>query len=230
MGEVDGTYSGRKRCRGRGRRLGRCRGCGRKHEMSSQRAALGLGLSAEHSHALLQPPPHSDLGIQHINHQLNTHGILWSPQVAHSCKFEISRFGDRLAALPTWLSSYSIFTIIFFQVMRPLWPFFAASGITYFLVSKAQDMGVRCALFDTFSHLPAHIFCFRFFRIKPKASAMTRATRTRHSLQRRNTIRMIHTCNRGGAFISCNRILIRNCSSLTLPLHKLRVFLSSTNS
>ncbi|KAH9023967.1 ATPase, F0 complex, subunit J, partial [Lactarius pseudohatsudake] len=32
---------------------------------------------------------------------------------------------------------------IIFQVFRPLWPFFAASGITYFLVSKAQDMAVR---------------------------------------------------------------------------------------
>ncbi|KAN0116600.1 ATPase, F0 complex, subunit J [Russula decolorans] len=28
-------------------------------------------------------------------------------------------------------------------VFRPLWPFFAASGITYFLVSKAQDVAVR---------------------------------------------------------------------------------------
>ncbi|KAI0050862.1 hypothetical protein FA95DRAFT_1486525 [Auriscalpium vulgare] len=28
-------------------------------------------------------------------------------------------------------------------VLRPLWPFFAASGITYFLVAKAQDIGVR---------------------------------------------------------------------------------------
>ncbi|KAH9019794.1 hypothetical protein EDB84DRAFT_1516318 [Lactarius hengduanensis] len=43
-------------------------------------------------------------------------------------------------------------------VFRPLWPFFAASGITYFLVSKAQDMAVRCALFRISSHLPAHFF------------------------------------------------------------------------
>jgi hypothetical protein len=35
----------------------------------------------------------------------------------------------------------------FAQVFRPLWPFFAASGITYYLVSKAQDLGVRCASF-----------------------------------------------------------------------------------
>jgi F-type H+-transporting ATPase subunit j len=36
--------------------------------------------------------------------------------------------------------------VLLAQVFRPLWPFFAASGITYFLVSKAQDIGVRCEL------------------------------------------------------------------------------------
>ncbi|EKM61890.1 uncharacterized protein PHACADRAFT_82126, partial [Phanerochaete carnosa HHB-10118-sp] len=28
-------------------------------------------------------------------------------------------------------------------VLKPMWPFLAASSITFFLVSKAQDMGVR---------------------------------------------------------------------------------------
>ncbi|KAH9955245.1 ATPase, F0 complex, subunit J [Russula dissimulans] len=28
-------------------------------------------------------------------------------------------------------------------ILKPLWPFIAASGITYYLVSKAQDIGVR---------------------------------------------------------------------------------------
>ncbi|KAI0319078.1 ATPase, F0 complex, subunit J [Amylostereum chailletii] len=28
-------------------------------------------------------------------------------------------------------------------VFKPLWPFFAASGITYYLVCKMQDMGVK---------------------------------------------------------------------------------------
>ncbi|KAI0064512.1 hypothetical protein BV25DRAFT_1800428 [Artomyces pyxidatus] len=28
-------------------------------------------------------------------------------------------------------------------VFKPLWPFFAASGITYFLVLKMQDLGVK---------------------------------------------------------------------------------------
>jgi F-type H+-transporting ATPase subunit j len=37
--------------------------------------------------------------------------------------------------------------VLLAQVFRPLWPFFAASGITYFLVSMAQDMGVRCESF-----------------------------------------------------------------------------------
>ncbi len=37
--------------------------------------------------------------------------------------------------------------VLLAQVFRPLWPFFAAGGITYFLVSKAQDVGVRCELF-----------------------------------------------------------------------------------
>jgi F-type H+-transporting ATPase subunit j len=37
--------------------------------------------------------------------------------------------------------------VLLAQVFRPLWPFFAASGITYFLVSKAQDVAVRCELF-----------------------------------------------------------------------------------
>ena len=39
--------------------------------------------------------------------------------------------------------------VLLAQVFRPLWPFFAAGGITYFLVSKAQDMGVRCELFHS---------------------------------------------------------------------------------
>lgn len=42
--------------------------------------------------------------------------------------------------------------------MRPLWPFFAAGGITYYLVSKAQDMGVRCASFDIFYSPPSSHF------------------------------------------------------------------------
>ena len=32
----------------------------------------------------------------------------------------------------------------YFQVMKPLWPFIAASGITFYLVSKVQDAAVRC--------------------------------------------------------------------------------------
>jgi hypothetical protein len=43
------------------------------------------------------------------------------------------------------LDTYPV-PVLLAQVFRPLWPFFAASGITYFLVSKAQDIGVRCEL------------------------------------------------------------------------------------
>ncbi|ETW86367.1 mitochondrial F1F0 ATP synthase, j chain [Heterobasidion irregulare TC 32-1] len=32
-------------------------------------------------------------------------------------------------------------------VLKPLWPFFAATGITYYLVAKMQDMGVRSEAF-----------------------------------------------------------------------------------
>lgn len=45
--------------------------------------------------------------------------------------------------------------VLLAQVFRPLWPFFAASGITYYLVSKAQDMGVRCESFHQ-PNMPAH--------------------------------------------------------------------------
>lgn len=31
------------------------------------------------------------------------------------------------------------------QIMKPLWPFLAAGTLTFYLVSKAQDMGVRGA-------------------------------------------------------------------------------------
>ncbi|EIM89562.1 uncharacterized protein STEHIDRAFT_51229 [Stereum hirsutum FP-91666 SS1] len=29
------------------------------------------------------------------------------------------------------------------QVVKPMWPFFAASAVTYYLVAQMQDMGVR---------------------------------------------------------------------------------------
>ena len=30
------------------------------------------------------------------------------------------------------------------QVAKPLWPFVAATGLTWFLVGKMQDLGVKC--------------------------------------------------------------------------------------
>lgn len=31
------------------------------------------------------------------------------------------------------------------QIAKPMWPFIAASAVTYYLVAQMQDMGVRCA-------------------------------------------------------------------------------------
>jgi len=45
---------------------------------------------------------------------------------------------------------------LFAQVFRPLWPFFAASGITYYLVSKAHDIGVHCVSFYQPQSQPTH--------------------------------------------------------------------------
>ncbi|KAK7694132.1 hypothetical protein QCA50_003708 [Cerrena zonata] len=55
-------------------------------------------------------------------------------------------FGLRKWPVPvlTSLDSYSTRAQTFvLQVAKPLWPFFAASAITYYLVSKAQDAGVK---------------------------------------------------------------------------------------
>jgi hypothetical protein len=101
------THSWRKRCRRCGRRLGRrCRGCGRKHEMRSQRAALGFGSASlvRRNRTFPRPshnaPPHSDLASSTSTTNSTLNGILWSPQVAHPRKCEISCLGDQLAALP----------------------------------------------------------------------------------------------------------------------------------
>jgi len=52
-----------------------------------------------------------------------------------------------VVACPVCILVLTLFAVFLAQVFRPLWPFFAAGGITYFLVSKAQDAGVRCELF-----------------------------------------------------------------------------------
>ena len=36
------------------------------------------------------------------------------------------------------------------QIARPMWAFFVASGLTFFLVTKAQNAGVKCTLFVTY--------------------------------------------------------------------------------
>jgi len=69
-----------------------------------------------------------------------TYGFSRSSQVVHSCMFHVaSRKFSRA-------NSY-------YQVLRPMAPFLLASTITFYLVSKMQDMGVHCMLhlFSTFT-------------------------------------------------------------------------------
>ena len=67
-----------------------------------------------------------------------------------TCKFNFFDRGGHVCAHNS-LAQFGVVMLIlphlFAQVFRPLWPFFAASGITYYLVSKAHDIGVRCASF-----------------------------------------------------------------------------------
>lgn len=45
-----------------------------------------------------------------------------------------------------------------------MWPFFAASAVTYYLVAQMQDMGVRCASLPLLPsmHLAYLVLCLRF--------------------------------------------------------------------
>jgi F-type H+-transporting ATPase subunit j len=101
------------------------------------------------------------------------HGILWSPQVAHTRKSNVfclegARYCTRGRFSYTIRYPDAHAVLAFYQVFRPLWPFFAASGITYYLVSMGQDLGVRCASFHlskiTASSHPSysHLFFFLF--------------------------------------------------------------------
>jgi hypothetical protein len=85
------------------------------------------------------------------------HGILRSPQVVYTRKCKFCRC---LAALvvfcPICILDTQSAPVLLAQVFRPLWPFFAASGITYFLVSKAQDLGVRCESFHSSEKASSH--------------------------------------------------------------------------
>jgi len=48
-----------------------------------------------------------------------------------------------------------MFCLCFLQIVKPLWPFMIAGGITTFLVAKAQDSGIRCtSLFKLMLTLP----------------------------------------------------------------------------
>jgi hypothetical protein len=102
------------------------------------------------------PSPTADVGDSSLNiklpHPLQPiHGILRSPQVVYTRKCKVLHRRVILIALvvtcPICILDTHYIPILLAQVFRPLWPFFAASGITYFLVSKAQDIGVRCESF-----------------------------------------------------------------------------------
>jgi hypothetical protein len=62
-----------------------------------------------------------------------THGFPRSSQVVYSCMSHFAYYKF------SWTDSCD-------QVLRPMAPFLAASTITFYLVSKMQDMGVRCTL------------------------------------------------------------------------------------
>jgi len=115
--------------------------------MRAGNTALGIGPE------IPTPNPTADGRGQLTHHKSPTssqitHGILWSPQVVYTRKCKA--FAMLIAPLvtrPSCILDTHLIPVLLPQVFRPLWPFFAASGITYFLVSKAQDVAVRCELF-----------------------------------------------------------------------------------
>jgi len=119
--------------------------------------ALGIGPE------IPTPNPTADGRGQLTHHNTPTssqhiHGILRSPQVAYTRKCSDFLLRVMLIALVVTCPICILYThpvrAFLAQVFRPLWPFFAASGITYFLVSKAQDVAVRCELFHPFGAFP----------------------------------------------------------------------------
>ena len=97
---------------------------------------------------------------------------------------------DRSALFPSVLRGD------YFQVMKPLWPFIAASGITFYLVSKVQDAAVRCTFFayKLASHSPQS--CARgdmilMPRLQRPSTRRTPRTRTLSRLRRRLTTRRV---------------------------------------
>jgi len=69
------------------------------------------------------------------------------------------------------------------QIVKPLWPFMLASGVTFYLISKAQDSGVRCESF-VLKDFPS---CLKF--TQPFNGATTRETLMLLSSPRRHYIR-----------------------------------------
>jgi F-type H+-transporting ATPase subunit j len=101
----------------------------------------------------------------------------------------VSASGVMLIAL---VATYSIcildthlVPVLLVQVFRPLWPFFAASGITYFLVSKAQDMGVRCESLHPYKNSSSHPSSFypSFLQFYPLAEGFRNDPRNPYAAQ-----------------------------------------------
>jgi hypothetical protein len=84
------------------------------------------------------------------------HGILRSPQVAYTRKCERDIDCTHGHSPNLHIFDTHPVPVLLAQVFRPLWPFFAAGGITFFLVSKAQDTAVRCESFDPSEKASSH--------------------------------------------------------------------------
>jgi F-type H+-transporting ATPase subunit j len=100
------------------------------------------------------PHPHPDVKKQHNTSSPSSMAFFglrkWPTPV--SSKFSIAGGGPMYCAHDcdgpsSGICDAHFAPILFTQVLRPLWPFFAASSVTYLLVCKMQDMGVRCASF-----------------------------------------------------------------------------------
>jgi F-type H+-transporting ATPase subunit j len=120
-----------------------------RHDRALRAGNTALGIGPE----IPTPNPTADSRGQLTHRKTPTssqhiHGILWSPQVAYTrkCKAFVMLIALVITCPICILDTHPV-TVLLAQVFRPLWPFFAASGITYFLVSKAQDVAVRCKLF-----------------------------------------------------------------------------------
>ena len=91
------------------------------------------------------------------------------------------------------------------QIMKPLWPFLAAGTLTFYLVSKAQDMGVRGASASSVRCDPSADDAFSC-RPQPRTTRTIRATRTAHKSQRRRLLRTTRMFSLSSCVETTNRL------------------------